>query len=969
MPNLTKSLSSFQRRAMIFSVLELSLILAAILMTGILAVLWIDSIVPLSSSSRWWISRVGSLTGLLAMVVVCYLGLRSWNNKRVAMLIDHHAATGGTMETGWELNQSQFNSFARDQTNGQSTLFVHYAILSVMGQLEGFNPSKIVSWRQLRRPAIALGAVCFFAMVMTMLAPNYMWHQWRRIVYPYLDIPPYSDLMLYLEEKELSIQYGDDIKILASSSKKPRDRLELVTQTDNGKEYVLPMLSRGSTQWQAMLTDVHDTMDYFVRSGSVRSERGKLSVQLTPKITASRIRITPPEYTRKSIYEGPVPENGIVGLLGTEIVLTIESNRELSTGTIEFRFSDTTESSLELLPELKPASKVGASNGVTENASSRSVSASFTLSREALFEAKVRDVDELLSLDSVQSKLRLIQDAKPAVRIVEPKPISFATPDIQLPVVIVAEDDFGISSLRLYRSLNGSPATADVIPTDGVARLDATISLGLPSYDLRPGDEIELFARAEDNDPAGFKGVESKKTTIKIISVREFQDILMEQQGADALRAKYDAAQRYLEKMSSKLAAAEEAARVAEQSPNDLQAAEDLQQKLQAAEKAASEAALEIEKIAKNASELEVDQQLSKMLQEIASDAAKASDSLKHMSEQQKGERALSKQEREELNSMRDKVQSDRKDIQEEAIDAIESLHQGMKLQLDEEQFESLAQRQREIAERMESLQAENTDDATTERRMAEMEAEQEELRQQLQDLIQSIQEHAEQLPNDEDNQNMRQSALDFANAMQESQAEPFMRGAQKSLLDSKFEQAAEQAGAAAEALEALMEQGNRMGQEAEQNASKDFKPGRAAFDPKQALEQMKQKFGRGKSRGSQLDKGEGKRQGQGESEGDASTPQGNQRGGNSRRNTSPANTGLYGSNPKPSPSSQGRSDRISQGAATSSAIAKQDQGKSSSPSVTESDAAGQGLQSIPLQYRSRVSDYMQRILEKPKSP
>ena len=297
----------------------------------------------------------------------------------------------------------------------------------------------------------------------------------------------------------------------------------------------------------------------------------------------------------------------------------------------------------------------------------------------------------------------------------------------------------------------------------------------------------------------------------------------------------------------------------------------------------------------------------------------------------------------------------------------IDSLNQAMKLQLDEEQFESLAERQREIAERMESLQTENVDDAATERRMAEMEAEQEELRQQLQDLVQSIREHAEQLPNDEDNQGLKQSASDFANDLQESQAEPFMRGAQRSLLDSKFEQAAEQAASAAEELEALMKQGDRLGQEAQQNASKQFKPGRAGFDPKQALEQMKQKFGRGKSRGSQLGKGGG--QGQGESEGDASTPQGNQRGGNSRRNTSPANTGLYGSNPKPSPSSQGRSDRMSQGAATSSAIAKQDQGKSSSPSVTESDAAGQGLQSIPLQYRSRVSDYMQRILEKPKSP
>ena len=967
MQNISKSLFKFQRRAAILSILELFLFLLAIFVVTTLGVLWVDSIVPLSPSSRWGISRVGVLAGVLIALGMCVQGMRTWNTKRVANLIDQHADTGGTMATGWELNQSQLNKSFRTPCLGQSASFANYAVRSAMEQLERFSPSQIIPWQQLRRPLIALVGVGFFATLMTLFAPNYMWHQWRRIAYPHLDIPPYSDLMLYLEETDLSIQYGDDIKILATSSKKPRERLELVTQTSNGKEYVLPMLSRGSTQWQAMLTDVHDSMEYYVRSGSARSERGKLSVQLTPKITASRIRIMPPEYTRKAVFDGPIPENGIAGLVGTKVVLTLESNRELSLGKLQFRFADNTESTLEMRPDQKFASKEFASNGTNESSSSRSVSVAFTLNRDASLEARVRDVDELLSTDSIQSKLRLIQDAKPAVRIVEPKPMSFATPDIQLPVVINAEDDFGISSLRLYRSLNGSPATADNIPTDGESRMDATITLALPLYDLRPGDEIELFARAEDNDPSGFKGVESKKTTIQIISVREFQEILMEQQGADALRAKYDAAQRYLEKMSAAIAAAEEAAKIAEQNPNDISSAADLQQKLMDAKKAASEAAQEIEKISQNASELELDQQLSKMLEEIASDAAKAADMLEDMAEAQKGERPLSQQEKEELNSLRDKVQSDRKDIQEEAIDTIDSLNQAMKLQLDEEQFESLAERQREIAERMESLRTENVDDAATERRMAEMEAEQEELRQQLQDLVQSIREHAEQLPNDEENQGLKQSASDFANDLQESQAEPFMRGAQRSLLDSKFEQAAEQAASAADELEELMKQGERMGQEAQQNASKQFKPGRAGFDPKQALEQMKQKFGRGKSRGSQLGKGGG--QGQGESEGDASTPQGNQRGGNSRRNTSPANTGLYGSNPKPSPSSQGRSDRMSQGAATSSAIAKQDQGKSSSPSVTESDAAGQGLQSIPLQYRSRVSDYMQRILEKPKSP
>ena len=955
MENLSKSFARFQRRAALLTILATSLLSASIFITLTIAVLWIDSIVPLSSASRWGISRVGLLAIAVVLTFLVCTRIRAWNSRRMAFLIDERGATGGSIATGWDLNNSLDNGKTRIAPNQQTTLFAMNAIRSAMGRLEGYTPSQILSWRELHRPGIALAILGVLATVMTLIAPGYMWHQWRRIAYPHLDIPPYSDLLLYLDEKELSVKYGDDIKILASSSKKPRERLELVTQLANGREYILPMLSRGPTQWQAMLTNVHDSMVFFVRSGSAVSERGKLSVQLTPEIKATRVQVTPPAYARKAAYDGPIPDNGISGLVGTEVVLTIESNRDLRAGTIQFAFADKSEASLQMLP----------STTLVNTLSSRSVSAVFTLNREASLEAHVLDVDELVSTEVVQSRLRIIQDRKPSVRIVDPKPVSLATPDIELPIVIAAEDDFGIASLKLYRSLNGSPATADDIPTDGAARVDATVSLSLPTYDLLPGDEIVLFARVEDNDPSGAKGFETKATMIKIISVREFQEIMLEQQGVDALQAKYDAAQRYLEKLSMALAAVEDAARKAEENPDEPQTAKDLKQKLEAAERAANEAAKEIEKLANIESDIEVDQQLSQMLKEMASETADAAGLLDSMSEKQNGERPLTQQEKEQLNSIQKKNQSNRKDIQEEAIDSLEQLEQFMQLELDEEHFESLAENQRAISERMKSLQSEKVNDASTERRMAEMEAEQEELRQQLRDLSQSIREHAEKLPNDAESQNLKQSALDFSRALQESQAEPFMRSAQRSLLDSKSEQASEQAASAAEELEDLMEQGNSMQEANEQSVGKTFKPGRAGFDPKKALDQMKQKFGRGKARSSQLGDGKGGQSGSG---GDAQSSNEGQRSGSSQRSPSQPNTGLYGSMPKPSASSQGRSDRTSQGTATNSASSKQDQGKISRSMESESDAAGQGLPYIPPQYRNRVSEYMQRILEKPNS-
>jgi hypothetical protein len=237
MENLSKSFARFQRRAALLTILATSLLSASIFITLTIAVLWIDSIVPLSSASRWGISRVGLLAIAVVLTFLVCTRIRAWNSRRMAFLIDERGATGGSIATGWDLNNSLDNGKTRIAPNQQTTLFAMNAIRSAMGRLEGYTPSQILSWRELHRPGIALAILGVLATVMTLIAPGYMWHQWRRIAYPHLDIPPYSDLLLYLDEKELSVKYGDDIKILASSSKKPRERLELVTQFANGKEY------------------------------------------------------------------------------------------------------------------------------------------------------------------------------------------------------------------------------------------------------------------------------------------------------------------------------------------------------------------------------------------------------------------------------------------------------------------------------------------------------------------------------------------------------------------------------------------------------------------------------------------------------------------------------------------------------------------------------------------------------------
>ncbi len=111
------------------------------------------------------------------------------------------------------------------------------------------------------------------------------------------------------------------------------------------------------------------------------------------------------------------------------------------------------------------------------------------------------------------------------MRIVQPPPTSLATPDVTLPVNLLAEDDYGIARVQLFRSLNDSRALPVELPVPqpAVTRFDGGQHLPLSAYGLLPGDVIKLFARVEDTDPAGTKGSESTVVTVRIISQSELR--------------------------------------------------------------------------------------------------------------------------------------------------------------------------------------------------------------------------------------------------------------------------------------------------------------------------------------------------------------------------------------------------------------------------------------------------------------
>ena len=99
--------------------------------------------------------------------------------------------------------------------------------------------------------------------------------------------------------------------------------------------------------------------------------------------------------------------------------------------------------------------------------------------------------------------------------------------------MLAGEDDYGISRVQLFRSLNDSRALPMDFSLGKTARprFDGNEALPLSAYGLSPGDNIKLFARIEDNDPDGPKGFETPVVEVRIISQEQFESMLREREG------------------------------------------------------------------------------------------------------------------------------------------------------------------------------------------------------------------------------------------------------------------------------------------------------------------------------------------------------------------------------------------------------------------------------------------------------
>lgn len=995
---------------------RLSLTLAAAIaclvgLSLLVTAMWLDLTAPLPVSVRTWVLPLSVLTAVLVGVLVWRRRRARRKDAELIRSVDASQRASGQVMAGYDLSR-------HPQTNQKSSWSSGLAALAG-GQADqrclSADPRRVLPstettywWRIVGFAIIGLGLIGMFM-------PHLAWTQASRILMPSETQLPYSPSRIDVQPGDTEVLFGDDLEISVTVSGPPLESLELVIREDSvdGQppvDDVLPMLEESDGKWRTFLTRIGKPAMYFVRARGARSPQYRLEVRMTPQFEKVTCRVVPPKYTRRGPYEGPIPKRGIEGLAGTQIEFTILSNRPLRDGKINVNWDNDQTEQVGLLTETPLTEKT---SGTTDQAASfqedsqtfesdasRRVRGAFQLRRSGKFSISIRDVDDIACGSTIDGVITLLHDTAPVVQLLQPRPLSLATPDVALPVVVAAEDDYGVSRLDLYRGLNQSPGLPRTLKMESIeSGVRIGTSLPLSQYGLKPGDEITLYARAEDNDPAGAKGSESPVAVVRIISREQLAAIELERRGVEAIVSKQRRMQRMLDALRKELEKANEAAnaaKTAEQDgntdtddaitpedasekpgdaklsdtqPSDLQsgdlqsgdgkpsaaeaALQKLAQALSAAQSAAREAQQTAKQLGENPMPVDLDGELAKRMQAMAEELEKVAERLNELAEKVKSGQSLTDSEQQELQDLMKQMDDSRQQHDEQMMQPTSDFSKTLPLAADEQRFVQLVRRQRDLATRMGSLRGADLNASDVARRADQLRREQQQLQVALGDLLEVIESHVAGLPDDPKLDQLAETAKQFVQDVRNSQADPAMTDSQQGVLDADGEMAAMGAELAAEILEGFLSQCNAMGSQACKNCKARFKPSAGCPNPGNSIDQLLAKMGLGKN-GSQPGMGAGNAAG----------------GGYSTRRSTSENIGLYGGlPPESSASRRGSSDSTASGAATYSTGVQNGQTGTDAVTTEAAGARSDASRTVPSQYRNQVSDYFRTIAEELGDP
>lgn len=648
--------------------------------------------------------------------------------------------------------------------------------------------SRIIPWRSTRPAIIALFCVCLPITILSLTLPETVSTIAQRLLNPSADIAPWSKFKFKLDPATPVVVYGGELALSVEiSGGNPEQPVEfLIRRPGKSKIQRLPTFRESETRFSRTLDSVTEPVAIAFAIGKARSEWHTVELLLQPKVLAGTTTITPPAYTEREAFTAALDTNEIAALEGSEVVLSLTSNRPLAPS--ELIFTPATAPGVEPIPE-EITGEITAADTVTFR---------WIATRPGTISALLRDVRGTPAAEPLQLALKAVPDQAPVVDLISPPRFLLATPSSSLKINGRAEDDFSLSKVRLVRTLEGfRDRTRTVAPVLNEKTFEVGDALPLNLLGVTPGQVIELFLEASDHNPSLLGQGSSEISRIQIITEEDYAYRIRAKTTLDQFNARYKAIADAMRESRESLEKMKEAA---EANPADPKAMESAQE---AAKQAHQQTAELLEKLAEDFPAFEMEKRLKELANEAAAEANKNLAQLGQFDPN-----APAAEQKKQIDEMLERMGAQEKKQEQLQKDAGLMAEAGKIMEM-AAKFQQIYQTQESLAKRILTIAEEIHKGNDNNRRLLKSLADtQEKNREALDEFAKELKKRADAIDNPA-LQDMVDSANEFLDALALSNPQSVMDLGAKSGRDGAAEDAYVQAELARALLETLMSKPN----------------------------------------------------------------------------------------------------------------------------------------------------------------
>lgn len=654
-------------------------------------------------------------------------------------------------------------------------------------EISALPASRVIPWRAAKPAAIALVLACLPIAILALVFPEATSTIARRLAAPSADLPPWSKFRFALDPASPVVVYGGELTLAVEiSGGIPEQAVEFLIRRP-GKSDIqrLPTFRESETRFSRTLDSVTEPVSIAFAIGKARSEWRTVELLLQPKVLAGKTSVKPPAYTQREAVSATLDTNEIAALEGSEVTLSLTSNRPLA------------PSALIFTPATVPGTEPVPEEIHGEITSSDTITFRWIATRPGTVSALLRDVRGTPAAAPLELGFKAVPDQAPVVDLMSPPRFLLATPSSVLKIDGRAEDDFALSKVRLVRTLEGFRDRARTVApalTEKVFEVGDKLPLDL--LGVSPGQVIELFLEASDHNPSLLGQGSSEISRIQIITEEDYAYRIRAKTTLEQFNARYQAIAEALRESKESLEKMRDAKEPAE-SENALEAAKQAHQK----------AAELLEKLASDFPAFEMEKRLKDIARNAASDAKANLNQLGKFDP-----KAPSAEQQKQIKEMLERLgarQEEQQQLQKDAAlmaEAGKILEMSAKFQQIYQTQESLSKRIRTIAEEIHKGNDQNR------RLLSSLADTQEKNREALDEFAAELQKRAEAIENPA-LKDMVASTEEFLQALRMSNPQSVMDLGAKSGRQGASEDAYVQAEMARAMLETLMSKPNPFAQ------------------------------------------------------------------------------------------------------------------------------------------------------------